>query len=66
MLVLTRKPDEIVVIGDNIVVKVVAINGNKVRLGFAAPPELPIHRQEIAERIARDRDRDRKPVSCQR
>ena len=46
MLVLSRKPGEEVVIGDNIRLTVVAIRGNQVRLGFTAPPEVSIKREE--------------------
>ena len=49
MLVLSRKLDEQIVIGDDIVITV----GDKVRLGFEAPDEVPIHRQEVYEKIQR-------------
>ena len=49
MLVLSRKVGEEVIIGDNIRVTVVAINGNHVRLGFEAPRDVHIYRQELAE-----------------
>jgi carbon storage regulator len=51
MLVLSRKPDESVFINGNIVVTVLSIQGCKVRLGIDAPREMPVHRQEIHERI---------------
>ena len=51
MLVLTRKKGESVVIGDSIRVTVVAVQGDAVRLGFVAPDELPIHREEVHRRI---------------
>jgi len=47
MLVLSRKPGEEVVIGDNIRLTVVAIRGNQVRLGITAPKNMPIHREEV-------------------
>jgi len=47
MLVLSRKVDEQIIIGDNIRVTVVSIRGNQVRLGFEAPPCVPIFRQEL-------------------
>jgi carbon storage regulator len=47
MLVLSRKPGEEVVIGDNIRLTVVAIRGNQVRLGFTAPAEVSIQREEL-------------------
>jgi carbon storage regulator len=46
MLILTRKVDEIVVIGDNIKVKVIQIRGKQVRLGIEAPPDLLVLRAE--------------------
>lgn len=51
MLVLSRRRNEGIVIGQGIVVTVVAINGNRVRLGIEAPPEVPVHREEIARRL---------------
>ncbi len=47
MLVLSRKPGEKIVIGDNIVVTVVEIKGGKIRLGIDAPSDVPVHREEI-------------------
>lgn len=54
MLVLSRERDESVVIGDNIVITVVDIRGDKVRLGISAPKEIPVHRREVYEAIQRD------------
>lgn len=48
MLVLSRKIDEAVLLGD-CVVRVVEIRGDKVRLGFEAPGETPIHREELMD-----------------
>jgi carbon storage regulator len=53
MLVLSRKRDERIVIGDNIVITVVDVRGDKVRLGIEAPAEIPVHRQEILEAVKR-------------
>lgn len=52
MLVLSRKKNESIVIGDNIVITVVEVIGNKIRLGIEAPKEIPVHRQEVFEAIA--------------
>lgn len=54
MLVLSRQRDESIMIGDNIVVTVVDIRGDKVRLGIAAPTEIGVHRQEVYEAIQRE------------
>ena len=51
MLILTRKPGEAIVINDNIRVIVLGVKGNQIRLGVEAPPEVPVHREEIQERI---------------
>lgn len=51
MLVLTRQTSEEVIIGDDIRVRVVSIRGDKVVLGFSAPKEVPIHREEVYRRI---------------
>jgi carbon storage regulator len=53
MLVLSRKRDERIVIGDNIVITVVDVRGDKVRLGIEAPTDVPVHRQEVLEALKR-------------
>lgn len=54
MLVLTRKLGETIVIGDNIIIKVVDIHGKQIRLGIEAPSEITIFRGEIYERIQQE------------
>lgn len=54
MLVLSRKKDEKIVIGDHITVMVIEIRGDKVRLGIDAPKEISVHRQEVYEAIQRE------------
>lgn len=54
MLVLSRNRDESIMIGDNIVVTIVDVRGDKVRLGIQAPREVTVHRQEVHEAIARE------------
>ncbi len=53
MLVLSRQTDEQIVIGDNIVITVVDIRGDKVRLGIEAPSDVPVHRREVYDAIQR-------------
>ena len=54
MLVLSRQKDQSIVIGDDIEITVVDIRGDKVRLGIAAPAEIPVHRKEVYEAIQRE------------
>lgn len=55
MLVLSRQRDESIMIGDDIVIRVVDIRGDKVRLGIEAPAEVSVHRQEVYDAIQRER-----------
>ena len=54
MLVLTRKRDERIMIGDKISLLVVDIRGDKVRLGIEAPSDVTVHRKEVYEAIQRE------------
>ena len=51
MLVLSRKSGEAVVIGNGITVKILAVSGDRVKLGVVAPAEVPVHREEVYQRI---------------
>ena len=53
MLVLSRKKNESIMIGDDITLVVVEIRGDKVRLGIEAPAEIPVHRREVYDAIRR-------------
>ncbi len=55
MLVLSRKKNESIIIGENIVVVVVEIRHDKVRLGIEAPKEVTVHRLEVYEAIKRSK-----------
>ena len=54
MLVLSRHRDESIMIGDEIVLTIVDIRGDKVRLGIDAPQDIPVHRQEVYDAIKRE------------
>jgi carbon storage regulator len=51
MLVLSRRPNESIVINDKIVITVIEIRGDKVRLGIEAPRDVPVHRSEVYSAI---------------
>tara|TARA_R110000772_G_scaffold243220_2_gene356012 strand:- start:1341 stop:1658 length:318 start_codon:yes stop_codon:yes gene_type:complete len=53
MLILTRLPSQTLLIGDDIVIEVLGVEGQQVRLGLTAPSDITILRQELAERLAR-------------
>ena len=57
MLVLTRKENETIQIGDSITITVTRIRPDKVQLGIDAPREIPVHRGEVAKLIAGDKTR---------
>lgn len=56
MLILTRKIGEAIIIGDNIVVNVLGIRGLQVRLGIEAPRDVSVHREEVYQRILKERE----------
>jgi carbon storage regulator len=60
VLILTRRIGETLNIGDDIQVTVLGIKGNQIRLGINAPKDVPVHREEIYERI-RHEDIDEDP-----
>lgn len=51
MLILSRKRGESITIGDGVTVTVMSVQGDRVKIGILAPDEVPVHRQEIYERI---------------
>lgn len=55
MLILTRRIGETLNIGDEVQVTVLGVKGNQVRLGINAPKDVPVHREEIYERIKAER-----------
>lgn len=63
MLVLTRRVDESLMVGDDVTVTVLDIKGNQVRIGIDAPKDIPVHREEIYERIRNNEQTNLKRVS---
>ena len=59
MLVLGRKMGEQIIIGGQVVVTVLEARGDRIRLGFEAPPEVPIHRAEVVKALSSE-----KPPTC--
>jgi carbon storage regulator len=58
MLILTRKIGEKLVIGNDVFVSVLGVKGTQVRIGITAPPEVQVHREEIYQRILKERVTD--------
>lgn len=54
MLILTRRVGETVMIGNDVTITVLGVKGNQVRVGINAPKNLPVHREEIYERIKKE------------
>jgi len=58
MLILTRRMNETLMVGDDVAVTVLSINGNQVRIGVKAPRHIPVHREEIYEKIKKEGSSD--------
>lgn len=56
MLILTRRISESIIIGDDVKITILGVKGNQVRIGIEAPKDLSVHREEIYERIQREKD----------
>ena len=58
MLILTRRVNEKLMVGDDVTVTVLSISGNQVRIGVTAPRHVPVHREEIYDKVKRQESLD--------
>ncbi|HBP0290045.1 TPA: carbon storage regulator CsrA [Pseudomonas aeruginosa] len=58
MLILTRRVRETLMVGDDVTVTVLGVKGNQVRIGVNAPKEVAVHREEIYQRIQKEKDQE--------
>ncbi|MBX2807817.1 MAG: carbon storage regulator CsrA [Cellvibrionaceae bacterium] len=65
MLILTRRIGETLMVGDDVTVTVLGIKGNQVRIGVNAPKDIAVHREEIYERIQREKNSQAQAAQAQ-
>ncbi|HCE9181728.1 TPA: carbon storage regulator CsrA [Pseudomonas aeruginosa] len=58
MLILSRRVGETLMVGDDVTVTVLGVKGNQVRIGVNAPKEVAVHREEIYQRIQKEKDQE--------
>lgn len=56
MLILTRRVGETLMVGDEVTVTVLGVKGNQVRIGVDAPKDVAVHREEIYQRIQKEKE----------
>ena len=56
MLILTRRISESIIVGDDVKITVLGVKGNQVRIGVSAPKDVAVHREEIYQRIQKEKD----------
>lgn len=65
MLIITRKPGEKIMLGDDTVVEVIAVSGSSVRLGIAAPRTVPVYREEIWLAVKEEQAAESNPAAAE-
>jgi len=58
MLILTRRVGEKLMIGDDVIITILSLKGNQIRVGIDAPREVKVHRQEVFDRIQKEKERE--------
>ena len=61
MLILTRRVGETLMVGDEVTITVLGVKGNQVRIGVNAPKDVAVHREEIYQRIQKEKDPEPSP-----